>query len=368
MKKTRKPSDRLTSLARKEIRELKGYEIDKQSCLIKLDANESPFSPEIPSFPEMSFNRYPECQPAALIKRLSSLYDADKDQILVSRGSDESIDLLIKAFCRAYEDSVMIFPPSFSMYEIYAKIQGAKVLKVPLAAENKYDIEFRQIEKDLRKGNPKILFIPNPNSPLGNMMNEENLLEIAEKLKDSALVVIDEAYIEFSGEESMTRYLGKFDNLVILRTLSKAYGMASLRLGACIANNEITSILRRIQAPYSIPAPCYDIAIKCLSMQNMKKAGSRIEIIRRELERLTSILKNFLFIENIFESKTNFLFMQMDNPLKLWKFCKSRGILLKLLDNDIQGLRITVGNRKENDSLISVFREYETSNANLNMR
>ncbi|MBN1233892.1 MAG: histidinol-phosphate transaminase [Candidatus Coatesbacteria bacterium] len=359
MKKTKISSGRLTRLARKEIRELKGYEIDNQSCSIKLDANENPYSPEIKSFPKMSFNKYPECQPVALIERLSSLYDADKEKILVSRGSDESIDLLIKAFCKAYEDKVMIFPPTFSMYEIYAKIQGVKLLKIPLLPENDYEIKFSQIEKDIRKTNPKILFIPNPNSPIGKTMNKDNLLEIAEKLQDKALVVIDEAYIEFSKEKSMTRYLEKSDNLVILRTLSKAYGMASLRLGVCIADNEITRILRRIQAPYSIPAPCYNIALECLSAQNMKKTGRRIRIIKDERERLSAILKNFSFIDRLFESNTNFVFIQLNNPLKLWKFCKSRGILLKFIDNEMQGIRITIGNMKENDTLISAFREYE---------
>ena len=325
----------MINLVRKNILKLKPYVVAplKKGDII-LNANENPYS-------LTEFNRYPELD--KLLKIVSNLYKVKEDNILVSNGSDGAIDILIKTFCEPKKDNIIVLKPCFSMYKNYADIQDVKTIEVPLKKENKYQLNVEEIKKKVNK-NTKIIFISNPSAPLGHAFRTSDLNELA---KLNVILVIDEAYIEFSKENSFVEKINRYKNIVVLRTLSKAYGMAGLRIGFAISNKENINYLRAVSSPYPISSASIKI---CLNILNKKL---NINILIKERERVSKELKKFKFLK-VFDSCTNFLFIETKYMKDIQKIMEKHKIKLRYFPF---GIRLSIGTKEENDKVLACFKQ-----------
>ena len=241
-------------LARPEIRTLQPYSsarMEAEGRQIMLNANESAWAPMGDA--GLGCNRYPDPQPETLLQALASLYGVRREQLFVGRGSDEAIDLLVRAFCRAGEDAILIQPPTFGMYAVCARIQNATVIEIPLTDDFNVDIESL-----LAAITPatKLVFLCTPNNPSGKSVSRSDMEFLANALVGKALLVIDEAYIEFSDQASAVDLINTYDHVAVLRTLSKAWALAGARIGSLLANPDVITLIRRIMPPYPLPLPC----------------------------------------------------------------------------------------------------------------
>ena len=244
-------ADPVLSLLRPEILALSPYSSARKESSggrIWLDANENPLTP---STGKPLLNRYPEPQPADLIARLAAYYAVAENNILVTRGSDEGIDLLLRAFCRAGQDAILITPPTYGMYAVSAAIQNARVVAVPLLADKNFALNPEAVLAAITPS-VKLVFLCSPNNPTGALLARRDVLQLVQELLSKAIVVVDEAYLEFAGTPSLTQELAGNPNLVVLRTLSKAFGLAGIRCGVTIASPTLISVLQKIIAPYPL--------------------------------------------------------------------------------------------------------------------
>ncbi|MGL4391831.1 MAG: histidinol-phosphate transaminase [Fusobacteriaceae bacterium] len=360
--------EKILGLFRENILKLNSYNTtlpetnnEKNFPKIFLNANENPYLP----YPENKnchdVNRYPDSDPNELIKILKKIYELnDGQEILVTRGSDEVIDILVRSFCEPKKDEILIFPPTFGMYEIYSNIQDSKVLKISLDAQNNFELDMKNIFAYLEKNSPKIIFITNPSAPLGHNMNAKNILELAEKLRDKSIIVVDEAYIEFSTAKSFADQITKFPNIIVMRTLSKAFAMAGLRLGVAIGHPKIIQILKGVRAPYALSIQSIKTATEALSPEGILFAQEKIQQIISEREKLISEFKKFSFITKIFPTATNFIFIQVENSEKFLAKCLERNIFLRSQASAIKnGVRISVGTESENKILLEVMKSFQ---------
>ena len=345
------------ALARTDIVALKPYQHAAwEPELIRLHANELPWR-ALGDESEPGLNRYPQPQPRALVERLAALYDVPSECLLVGRGSDEGIDLLIRAFCRAGEDAVLVCPPTFGMYAVSAAIQGARVVNVPLRPESGFALDEHGV---LGRWTPdvKLVFLCSPNNPTGNLLAPDGILRIAATLEGQALVVVDEAYVEFAARESLTRHLSRHPNLCILRTLSKAHGLAGARCGTLIAHPEVIALLRKIISPYAISQLTVDAVLTLLQPVHVGTMHERSRLIRIERERLALALARLHGVRRVWPSKANFLLVEFaDAARALLQACADR-----LLVRDARGypglpdaLRISVGTPEQNDLLVKAW-------------
>lgn len=250
-------------LARQTVQELTPYQSARRlggQGDIWLNANESPFANEY-NINHTRLNRYSECQPPQLIEAYANYAGVRPEQVLTSRGADEGIELLIRAFCEPNQDAILYCPPTYGMYSISAQTSDVNAIAVPLTKEWQLDLPaiFAQLDR------VKLVFVCSPNNPTGNLLAKADIEALLERTQDSALVVVDEAYIDFCSEESVANLLDRYSNLVILRTLSKAFALAGLRCGFTLANPQVIELLLKVIAPYPVPIPVADIAIAALS-------------------------------------------------------------------------------------------------------
>jgi histidinol-phosphate aminotransferase len=327
----------LKQLVRPEILRLKPYVSARGefsgSKNIQLDANESPW---FPYGTNSGLNRYPEPQPQLLKQRLSDIYQVRSQEILITRGMDEGIDLLIRTFCRPGKDNIVIIPPTFSYYEVAACINEIGVIKATL--------------DNLEKG--KILFLCTPNNPTGESISIDKIAAICNSF--NGIVAVDEAYIEFSYVLSATTLLKKFPNLVVMRTLSKAYAMAGIRIGSIIANSEVITILQRVLSPYPISQVCSELALQALSPLGLYYTKNNISKIKLQRQYLEKMLVRCPDVVNIYQSDANFILVIFKDAEAIYKKLKSSGIIVRNRSNEIaNSLRITVGTSEENKMLLS---------------
>ena len=353
-------ADLIRRLARPEIAALQAYASARALAAdqgVLLNANENPWPP--PQDNGLHLNRYPEPQPAALRQRLAALYGVAPEQLLLTRGSDEGIDLLVRAFCRAGTDAIAICPPCFGMYEIAARIQGADVLTYPLMAERGFAPDFAA----LAATRAKLIFLCTPNNPTGNLLPAEAVLELAAQMAGRALVVVDEAYIEFAAVPSLCGRLADasnpLPNLLVLRTLSKAWGLAGARLGALVGDAHIIRLLRNIIAPYPLPKPT--VALALAALEQPARMHEQVRQLSAERERVAARLRTLAATGNntlrdVFSSAANFLLARVTNAAALVDAAARAGILLRDqsrqpgLDNCV---RISIGSREENQVLLT---------------
>ncbi|MGR7814421.1 histidinol-phosphate transaminase [Lacinutrix undariae] len=323
------------SSARDEYKELK-------TDMVFLDANENPFNTEV--------NRYPDPQQCVVKQALSSIKKIDTNSILLGNGSDEVLDLIFRAFCEPNRDNIITLPPTYGMYKVLANLNAVENIEVPLNSEFQPEVN-RVLEAVTTQ--TKMLFLCSPNNPTANSFNASLIAELLRKFK--GVVVIDEAYIDFSEDESWVSKLSDFPNLIITQTLSKAYGMAGIRLGACYASAEIIAILNRIKPPYNVNQLTQKKALKRLV--NLNEVNNEIAYILKQRDWLISKLKDIVYVEKIYPSNANFILIKVDNANLRYQELLKEGIVIRNRTQQFgceNCLRLTVGNQQENIKLITV--------------
>ena len=340
----------INKLVRKNIAGLKPYSSARDefkqgdSKMVFLDANENPF--------ETGVNRYPDPQQRELKNRLAELKGVSSENILLGNGSDEVLDLIYRAFCEPGKDNVITLPPTYGMYQVLAEINNIENREVLLTAEFQPNVSeiFNKVDN-----HTKLIFLCSPNNPTGNLFSEEKILEILNNF--NGLVVIDEAYIDFAKRESWIEKMKGFPNLVVTQTLSKAYGMAGIRLGICYASAEIIQILNKIKPPYNVNELTQKRGLeRVLDVISVK---NEITEILAERNRLFKALLEVYYIEKIYNSDANFILIKVDNAKLRYEQLLKKGIVLRnrttqaLCENT---LRLTVGTATENQQLMEAFR------------
>ncbi|WP_426702719.1 histidinol-phosphate transaminase [Rhodanobacter sp. Col0626] len=348
-------------LARPEIRAMQPYSsarMEASGGQVFLNANESAWTPV--GDDGLGCNRYPEPQPAALVAALATLYRVRPEQLLIGRGSDEAIDLLVRAFCRAGRDAILIQPPTFGMYAVCARVQDAALVEVPLAADATLDVD--AVLAAVTPG-VKLVFICTPNNPTGQLVPRSAVERLAQALAGHALLVVDEAYVEFADEGSVADLLDRYDNLAVLRTLSKAWALAGARIGSLLANAEVIALLRRIMAPYPLPLPCVDAALLALSGWGQANARGRIAIVRKQRARMQAALRQLPGVRDVLPSHANFLAVRFTDAGAAYQRLFAAGIVVRDIrryPNLGDALRITVGTPAENTRVLTALREVVT--------
>ena len=344
-------------LVREDLRDFAGYASARRANVtgsIWLNANESPWPNNADT--GLNLNRYPEPQPQALAKRLAEIYGVDLAQLMVTRGSDEGIDLLVRAFCKAGQDGVLIAPPTFGMYAVCARVQNAKIFEVPLideATQWRYDVS-AALEK-IRQEPVKLVFVCTPANPTGQSISLDQIRQLANASAGKAIVVVDEAYAEFNETPSATCLLKEFENVVILRTLSKAYAMAAARVGIVMAQPNIIQVLKNIGAPYPVPTPCAVQAMAGLSAPNVEIAIQRARISISERNRVYSKLLDMKSVKKVYASQGNYLLARFYDAEKVFQACLSAGVVIRdMRANAVlsDALRISIGTPDENDAML----------------
>ena len=344
----------ILDLARPDILALQPYQHAAwEPALERMHANEMPWRAS-GDISIAGLNRYPEPQPAELIAHLAALYGVTPDNVLAGRGSDEGIDLLVRAFCRAGQDSILICPPTFGMYKVSARIQGAGVVEVPLLKDRGFALDVPTV-LDAWRSEVKLLFLCTPNNPTGNLLDRAALESLCADLRDRAIVVVDEAYIEFAGATSLVERLDRHANLVILRTLSKAYALAGARCGALLAHADIVSLLARVITPYALPTQTIEAVLKFTDATHRAESQRRIEAIQTERARLSEQLARLPAIRRVWPSDSNFLLIDCVDADRVLRGAAAVGLIIR--DPRSQpglgtSLRISVGTTEQNDRLL----------------
>lgn len=356
----------ITSLARPEIAAMKPYSSARKEAPgkgILLNANESPWSLLDNAGPGNNLNRYPDPQPPGLVSRLADLYDVKKERVLVTRGSDEGIDLLTRVFCRAGQDAILHCPPTFGMYRIAAQTQGAAIVSVPRWAGDGFKLDQQGIQDTVAGDDRiKLIFLTSPNNPTGDVIEPDWLPDLLESTSDNALVVVDEAYAEFCSFPSAARLIDRFENLVVLRTLSKAWAAAGLRCGVVLAQVSVISLLRRIIAPYPLASPVISLACRMLEKETLDRQKRLLSEVALNKVRLLTILEGRPFISDLWPGEANFVLLRSDRADDVLNFCAARGVILRGYPSDpmLSGcIRISVGSDSDLSALDSALNAWE---------
>jgi histidinol-phosphate aminotransferase len=342
------------SLARPEIATLKPYaHAAWRPLLTRLHANEAPWRPAGDTT-TAGLNRYPEPQPRALIERLGELYGVPASSVLATHGSDEGIDLLSRIYLRAGADAILQCTPTFGMYQVAARIQGAGVVEIPLDPARGWAVD---PERLLAAWLPhvKLVYLCSPNNPTSNLLDAAALEEICKALDGKAIVVIDEAYIEWSRSLSLTRWLNRFSTLAILRTLSKAHALAGARVGALLANPELIELAKRVIPPYSLAAPSVEAALRALDPSELAAAHARVEGLLAERDYLARGLAASPLVDRVWPSDANFLLIDCRDAGHFMKNTLAGGLIVRDLRAHPalpRSLRVSVGTREQNDALL----------------
>ncbi|MDX1705153.1 histidinol-phosphate transaminase [Pseudidiomarina sp.] len=349
-------------LQRQHLRNLTPYASARRSMsggAVWLNANEAPLTPSLPADATQA-NRYPAFQSSALNQVYARYAGVNEAQLLSCRGSDEAIDLLIRTFCEPGQDQIMICPPTYGMYAISAQTHGAGVTEVPLVARGD-DMQLDLPAIYQRLDGVKLIFVCSPSNPLGNELATDDLRELLEQVGERALVVVDEAYIEFaaagvSGKlNQLSDWLNEYPQLVILRTLSKAFGLAAIRCGFALAGNDIIQCLRKVIAPYPLPQSTLDYATRALQPQGIAAMHAMLASVSDQRQRLLNALASRQWVKRIWPSTTNFVLLTVTDASALVATCADHGVLIRNqsqqlgLDNSV---RISIGSREEIDQLL----------------
>ncbi|HDZ9204736.1 TPA: histidinol-phosphate transaminase [Vibrio cholerae] len=344
----------MEKLARQQIQALTPYLSARRiggSGDVWLNANESPFNNEYKTdFARL--NRYSDCQPKAMVQAYANYAGVQPEQVLTSRGADEGIELLIRAFCEPNQDAILFCPPTYGMYAISAETFGVERKKVPLTAD--WQLDLPSIEANLDR--VKLVFVCSPNNPTGNLVKRADIIKLLEMTQDRAIVVMDEAYIDFCPEASTVDLLAQYPNLAILRTLSKAFALAGLRCGFTLANAELINVLLKVIAPYPVPVPVAEIAVQALSPAGLARAKYQVLDLGANRAYLQVGLSMVPGVQ-VFEGWGNYLLVKFPDGDALFKAAWEHGIILR--NSPIENcVRISVGNREECEKTVAFIRNY----------
>ncbi len=350
---------KILELARPDILALQPYQHAAwEPSLERLHANEMPWRASGDTS-DAGLNRYPEPQPAELIRHLAQLYEVSPECVLAGRGSDEGIDLVVRTFCRAERDSVIICPPTFGMYKVSARIQGAGVIEVPLLKERGFAFDVESVLA-AHRDDVKIVFVCSPNNPTGSLVDRASIVRLCDSLMDRALVVVDEAYVEFAETESIASLIDRYPNLVVLRTLSKAYALAGARCGAVLAQPDVVALLARVITPYAIPEPTIEAVLRLTDESHQAEARDRIAKVLSERARVSSALARASLVRKVWPSATNFLLVECVDADRVLRAATAAGLIIR--DPRSQpGLascvRISIGTPEQNERLLAGIRQ-----------
>lgn len=337
-------------LVRSNIKNLAAYSSArsefKGQADVFLDANENPF--------DTGMNRYPDPLQWAVKEQISHLKSVPAENIFLGNGSDEVIDLLIRIFCEPREDAIILLPPTYGMYKVSADIADVAQREVSLTHDFQPNIPAILAEADK---NTKLLFVCSPNNPTGNDMEAEKVHELCREFP--GIVVVDEAYIDFSDQASFSEQLDKYSNLVVMQTFSKAWGLAGIRLGMAFASEEIIGLLNKVKPPYNVNQLTQKAALEAL--QKRAEQEKMVTTILQERDRIAKVLENLDFIQEILPSNANFILVRVADPNGLYDYLVKQGIIVRNRSNVhlcAGGIRITVGTEAENDKLIAALNKY----------
>ena len=342
---------KIDNLIRENIKALQPYSSardefkDASSEMVFIDANENPF--------DNGLNRYPDPQQNLVKDELANIKKVSKEQILLGNGSDEVLDLIFRVFCEPKQDAVIALPPTYGMYKVLANTNDVQLITIPLLGSFQPNVE--EIIQQ-QTSNTKLLFLCSPNNPTANSFESKSVEKLIREFK--GIVVIDEAYIDFSTQESWLSRLNEFPNLIVTQTLSKAYGLAGIRLGVCYASKEIISILNKIKPPYNVNQLTQEAALNAL--RNTEKTSQEISEIISERCQLIKALEEVELVEEIYPSDANFLLVKVDDANKRYTQLVKKGIVVRNRSNQIlceNCMRFKVGTKEENEKLIKELKE-----------
>lgn len=337
----------ISQLSRKNVQSLTPYQSARRlggSGDVWLNANEYALSPNF-DLTDRTFNRYPEPQPQAVIEGYATYAGVMPENILVSRGGDESIELIIRAFCEP-TDCVLYCPPTYGMYSMSAETCGIALKTVPLTAD--FQLNLPEIERNL--DGVKVVFVCSPNNPTGTLVKRSDLLKLLQITAGKAIVVVDEAYIEFCPQATMVNELPNYPHLAIIRTLSKAFALAGLRCGFTLANEELIGVLQKVIAPYPQPTPVTDIATQALTAQGLNEMQQRVADVLENRTWLIEQLKKIPSVVEIFDTEANYVLVKFQDGQKVFKALWGKGIILRDQHKALglqNCIRISIGTREE---------------------
>jgi histidinol-phosphate aminotransferase len=345
----KKNSIDINTLVRKNVLNMKPYSSARDEfhgeAEVFMDANENPY----PS----PYNRYPDPLQWKVKQKLSQLKGVKPEQIFLGNGSDEPIDLIIRAFCEPNHDSILITEPTYGMYKVCAEVNAVNVQQVLLTPE--FDLDLGEIPNTF-DATTKVIFLCSPNNPTGNLLSRDRIVEVLKRFY--GLVVIDEAYIDFTKSKSFVNELKKYPNLVVLQTFSKAWGLAGLRLGMCFASEAIISILNKIKYPYNVNIRTQELALD--AMENAYRKDIWVDEILKEKESLTRDLKGLSLVDKVFSSDANFLLVRVKDAQSTYQYLMDNNIIVRdrsRVNLCYNCLRITVGTPEENKRLIDALKQ-----------
>jgi histidinol-phosphate aminotransferase len=340
-------------LIRPEIRRLRAYQpADYLDGLVRLNANENPWSPGDQAGAS-GLNRYPNPRPVELTRRLAAHYGVASERLLVTRGSSEAIDILVRSFCAAGRDEIVISPPTFGMYQVYADIQGAGVRCVPLDRAAGFRLDTELVLSSWQPSS-RLLFVCSPNNPTGTVVPLADLRRLCAGLTGRGVVVLDAAYAEFAEQDDSLALIDEFDNLLVLRTLSKALGLAGVRCGALIGDAAIVEIVGRTLPPYCFPVTSQAAVLRALD-EATNGCREQVEMLKRERARLAAALAANSHVRQVWPSQANFLLVELDDAPAFLAAARAGGVLVRDFSRDPYTpgcVRITVGTPEENDQLM----------------
>lgn len=353
-------TDWLDKLTNEHVRELKPYESARRlfsansnhNQQLWLNANEAPFADDYSINAEV-FNRYPDCQPQEVIGAYAAYANLGVEQVVATRGADEGIELIIRAFCQSAKSKVLICPPTYGMYAISAQTFNVGVHKAPLNQD--FSLDIATIAEHV--GQVNVVFLCSPNNPTGTRIAQNDIIKVLELFSQSALVVLDEAYIEFDIDAQQTHLLKQYPNLIILRTLSKAFALAGIRCGFVLSSPAICSVLMKVIPPYPVPAPVAQVAAQALSEQGLSSMQAKVILLREQVVGIVNALKAMPTIEITGDSKANFVLFKSEHNPALMAFLVSKGVIIRdqSKQHSLQAcLRITVGSKSENQKLLAL--------------
>ena len=346
----------LNSIVRENIKSLQSYKVWRDDYLdnneaIFLDNCENNFGSPL----GLGYERYPSSSQSKLKKAIATYKNLKSNQVAVGNGSDELIDLLIRCFCEPKQDNILVCEPTFGMFNIYAQLSNVEVLNAPLLKEN-YLFDEKLILKTVTK-NTKLIFICSPNNPTGTSISIEQLKTIASNFL--GIVVVDEAYIDFSEKQSAIGLINNYPNIIVLQTFSKAWGLAALRVGVAYADTSIIEILNKVRPPFNINSNSQELILNALKKSSIK--DTLVENILKQKTYLENELQQLPFVKNITESDANFLLIEVTDASKIFNYLLEKNILISnrsSLLNCENRIRISVGTEKENKQLITLLKQY----------
>jgi histidinol-phosphate aminotransferase len=350
-------------LARPELRGIRPYMPGayEPGC-IRLNANESPWrTPGDTS--ERGLNVYPPPRPTVLQAKLAGYYGIEQRQILVTRGSSEAIDVLIRGFCAAGRDKILICPPTFDMYRLYATIQNAGIVRVPLIVDQDFALDVDGILKAI-DATTKMVFICSPNNPTGQSMARADIERVCRETAGRALVVIDEAYHEFATGGHFLDLRNRYEHVVLLRTLSKFVSLAGVRCGLLVAAPELIEFAEVVLPPYTFPTPSIELVQQALSRDALRVSEERVAVIKRERSRLAAALRDVPQVVQVYSSDANFILVKARDGQAFRETARGAGILVRTFDDPLLAncVRITVGRPADNDQLLQAVSGAERRN------